>query len=309
MEVINSIAEIKDVKFSLTIGNFDGVHLGHQEILKTIKAHAESRKEKFVVMTFIPHPSQILSPRNNFLINSYAQRRQYLKDLGVDYLVEIEFNRDLSTLGPAEFMDNYILANDGLSDFFLGHDFAFGSNKSGDHNFIEDYCSDKHINVHILKKFIKDSKYDSISSSTIRNEIDQGNISEANVMLGRGFMLSGTVVKGVGRGKQIGIPTANMGFDVLRKIPCRGVYTTQIKVNNQLWNSITNVGFNPTFNNNDETFVETHILDFDNDIYGQEIEVYFISKIRDEKKFSNVNELIKQINADIQEVRTYFGKN
>ncbi len=309
MKVVDSLKDISSQSFSLTIGNFDGVHLGHQEILKTIKDHASSKSQKLVVMTFVPHPVQILSPRSNFLINSYAQRRSYLRDIGVDYLIEVDFNRDLSTMGPAEFMDEYIFCNSGIKDFFLGHDFAFGSNKSGDHNFIEEYCKNKNIEIHILKKFIKNSLHKSISSSSIRDAIGEGNVKQANIMLGREFMLSGTVVKGVGRGKQMGVPTANMGYEKTRKIPARGVYTTQIIVDDQLWQSITNVGFNPTFNDENEIFVETHILDFDNDIYGQEIEVYFINKVRDEKKFSSVNELISQIHEDISSVRKYFERN
>ena len=309
MEVVNNLSDIHESDLSLTIGNFDGVHLGHQEILKTIKSYAESKGQKLVVMTFVPHPVQILSPKKDFLINNYNQRRDYLNDLGVDYLVEIEFNRDLSTMSPSEFMEKFIVQNTGVKDFFLGHDFAFGSNKSGDHNFIEEYCKGREINVHILKKFISESIHGSISSSAIRNEISDGNVSEANLMLGRKFMLSGTVVKGAERGKQMGIPTANMGYDDTRKVPARGVYITQIKVNNQLWHSVTNVGHNPTFNDTNQTFVETHILDFDNDIYGQEIEVYFIDKVRNEKKFSSVNELISQINDDIKVVREYFEKN
>ncbi len=307
MKVIKSLAEVKG-NVSLTIGNFDGVHLGHQEILKTIKDYSSSKRLSFVVITFVPHPMQILSPRDNFLINSYKQRRQYLMENGVDYIMELEFNRDFSTMMPSEFVDKYILENK-VCDFFLGHDFAFGSNKSGDHNFIIDYCRDKDIKIHIMKEFVDQSVHSSISSSAVRSAINKGNVEEANQMLGRDFMISGMVVKGAGRGKQIGVPTANLGFDKMRKIPQRGVYSTKVKVDNQIWQSITNVGFNPTFNDTEDIFIETHILDFSNDIYGQEIEVSFISKIRNEKKFPNVNELISQIKDDIQTARDYFERN
>ncbi len=307
MKIISSLAEVKEGA-TLTIGNFDGVHMGHQEILKTIKSYSKDRNLSFVVITFVPHPVQILSPRDNFLINSYDQRRRYLEESGVDYLMELEFNRDFSTMSPSVFIDKYILENK-ISDFFLGHDFAFGSNKSGDHNFIIDYCKNKDIKIHILKEFVDQSVHESISSSAIRDAISNGDVLEANRMLGREFMISGMVVKGAGRGKQIGIPTANLGFDAIRKVPQRGVYSTKTLVDNQLWQSITNVGFNPTFNNEEKILIETHILDFDNDIYGQEIEVSFIEKIRDEKKFSNVNDLISQIKCDIQTARDYFEKH
>lgn len=306
MKVIKSLNEIKDDerKVVLTIGNFDGVHKGHREILSKIKKFSEENNLIFAVMTFVPHPMQILNPQNNFLLNSYDEKRELIKETGVDVLLEIDFNRDLSTMQPDSFIDQYILDSDNVSHFFIGHDFAFGANKKGNYDFIKSYCTNKDIEVIRLDKFVEGNT--SVSSSKIRSLVDTGNITEANELLGRRFFLSGRIIKGAGRGKKIGIPTANLSFDQNRKAPKNGVYISRTRVGDQYWHSITNIGSNPTFNDEINLFVETHIFDFDNDIYGEEIRVEIIDRIRDEKKFSSVNDLIMQIKSDITKSREYF---
>lgn len=303
MKIVNNLNEINE-KFSLTIGNFDGVHLGHQSVFKKIVAENKRNNLKICVMTFVPHPVQILSPRNNFLINSYLERRQLLRELGIDYLIEIDFNRDLSTMAPAEFMDIFILKNKYLESFYIGHDFAFGANKAGDHNFIKNYCNKNNINVVILDQL--DSKDVAISSTSIRTLVNQGEVKLASQLLGRLFFISGRIIKGVGRGKQIGIPTANLDVNPQRIHPSSGVYATYVTVDSNRWEAVTNIGFNPTFNDEDQIHIESHLLDFDQDIYGKEIKLEFVNKLRKEIKFSSVNELVTQIKKDIETARSLF---
>lgn len=310
MKLVKNISEISE-NFSVTIGNFDGVHLGHQSILKKIIEENKKQNFKVCIITFVPHPIQILSPRDNFLINSYIERRNLLKELGIDYLVEIDFNRDLSTMKPEAFMDNFIVKNNFLKKFYVGHDFAFGANKSGDSKFIKKYLEDKSIEVTLLeqvdsKKCKMEASDVVISSTSVRKAIIEGDIELATLVLGRPFYLSGRVIKGAGRGKQIGIPTANLELDARRIHPKIGVYATYVTVDSNRWEAVTNIGFNPTFNDELQIHIESHLLDFNQDIYGKEIKLEFLKKIREEKKFSSVNELVSQIKKDIEEARKLF---
>jgi len=307
MKVIKCLSEIEDHDIAITIGNFDGVHSGHQKILKDINEACKNNGQMLVVITFVPHPGQILNPQSNFLLNSYNERRELLSDIGIEVILELEFSRDFSTMEPAEFMEKYILVGKNIKSFYVGHDFAFGANKKGDHNFVKEYCSKRGIEVNILSKHLSSNL--ETSSSIIRNEIDAGNIEKANKLLGREFYVSGRVIKGEGRGKKIGIPTANLGFESDRKVPKKGVYVSRCTVGAQVWHSITNIGNNPTFNDTNDLFLESHIFDFDNDIYGEELKVEFLERIRDEKKFSSVNDLISQIKTDIEFSKKYFLEN
>jgi len=303
VEVLASLNELRNVGYDLavTIGNFDGVHRGHQQLIKDIMALCEKNNECLVVCTFVPHPKFILTNNQNFLINSYIERRDLLAKLGVKFLVEFEFNRDFSTQTPQDFLDNYIsIAN--VSSLYLGHDFAFGANKSGDHDFVKKYCNNKNINC-VLEKEFTSGDASKVSSTSVRDFLVGGDINNANNLLGRNFYVTGRVIKGVGRGKTIGFPTANIIFPNERLIPKTGVYKSSTMINGMRYNSITNIGHNPTFNDSSLINFETHIFDFDNDIYGEEITIELIDFIRPEKKFNNVNELISQINLDIEDVK------
>lgn len=304
MEVLTSLSDIldKNLKIAITIGNFDGVHLGHQNLISHVMKESKSKGEVLVVCTFVPHPKFILSPAQNFLINSYEERRELMEDLGVKYLLELNFNRDFSTLTPQEFLDKYININSSVSSLYLGHDFAFGANKSGDHDFVKKYCSTRNIECFLEKEFTLNN-LNKASSTSIRKCISSGDISQANKLLGRNFFVRGRIIKGQGRGKTIGFPTANIIFSKDRIIPRLGVYASRCHYNGMIYNSITNIGHNPTFNEHLIVNFETHIFDFDNDIYGEEISVELNQFMREEKKFENVNELIKQINLDIEQAK------
>ncbi|MBT3583314.1 MAG: bifunctional riboflavin kinase/FAD synthetase [Halobacteriovoraceae bacterium] len=298
MKIIGSISEIEgDQKLGITIGNFDGLHLGHKDLLTQVADHCHKGDLKFLVITFIPHPSQILFPQPSFLLNTYAGKRQLLKDYGVKYLLEIPFTRNFSTLSPEEFLCEVILKDQRVSSIFMGYDFAFGKNKKGNYQFVKDYCSDKDISVCLQEEFKKGDK--KVSSSEIRKQLKAGDISQANSLLGRPYFLTGTVIKGKGRGKQIGIPTANLDFLPECLVPKKGVYLTESYCGSESFKSVTNIGVNPTFENSETLHVESHILDFSQNIYGESIEVHFLARLRDEKKFENKEQLVRQIQADI----------
>lgn len=308
MIVLKKLDDLKSLyseeKIEVTIGNFDGVHLGHREFLSRIHQDCKQIKAKFVVITFVPHPVQILKAQTGFLINTFVERRELLAQCGVDYLLEIDFTRDFSTLLPEDFLEKYVFSFSGIEKIYLGHDFVFGANKSGNYKLAKSLCEEKKVSLILQDEFRLDNH--AISSSVVRSSISTGEMEKVNSLLGRPYFLSGRVIKGQGRGKQIGFPTANMDYDKELMIPAKGVYITQTTIHEMTYNSVTNIGINPTFNMGQIVNIETHLLDFNRDIYGEEMRVSFLKKLRDEKKFLSVNDLISQINSDVESVKKYF---
>jgi riboflavin kinase/FMN adenylyltransferase len=290
----------------LTIGNFDGVHIGHRELLGKIKTKCHSKNLLFVVVTFVPHPQKILQPdKDRFLINSYEQRRSLLQQIGVDILIEMKFTRDFSTLKPQEFLSKYVLSYPNLKDFYLGYDFAFGANKEGDHDLVNSICHPRGVEVEIQTKFEFHGKV--ISSSLIRERLLSGEIDQVQNILERPFYLEGVVIKGAGRGKKIGFPTANIQVSQDLIIPQKGVYITRTVYKGMTYQSVTNIGNNPTFKDGHQIHIETNLFDFNMDIYGETLEIQFLYKLRDEKKFPTVNDLINQIKADVDSAKEYLS--
>lgn len=283
----------------LTIGNFDGLHLGHQNLITKLVQTCSKKNLTSAVLTFNPHPVQILRPQENYLINSYNDRAEMIKELDVNEIYEISFDRDFSTLDPLDFFEKYILTIPNLKLVILGHDFCFGSQKSGDSKFLKELCEARQIEGIIHVPFLFENEI--VSSSLIRKLIDLGDVDRAGDLLNRPYFISGTVVKGDGRGRKIGFPTANINFEPSLKVPANGVYVTRVQIQNMLFDSVTNIGFAPTFKDSPSLAVETHILDFCNDIYGESITVHFYKKLRDEKKFESVNDLITQIKLDVEQ--------
>ncbi len=313
MKILNNLSEIprSDLNeyppIGLTIGNFDGVHVGHRQLLKKIRKFCHDKQHLFVVVTFVPHPHKILHPdKDHFLLNSYEQRRTLLRDLGVDILVEMNFTRDFSTLSPQDFLSKYLLSYPNLKDFYLGYDFAFGANKEGGHDLVSSICKPYGVDIEIQPKFEFHGKI--VSSSLIREKLSSGRIDEVESLLQRPFHLEGVVVKGEGRGKKIGFPTANIQVSRDLIVPQKGVYVTRTIYNDMTYNSVTNIGNNPTFKDSPQIHIETHMLDFDTDIYGEVLDIQFLHKLRDEKKFPTVNDLIIQIKHDVTEAKSYLGK-
>ncbi len=308
MIAIKSIEELISVypeeRIQVTIGNFDGVHAGHREFLSRISQDCKKTKSKFVVITFIPHPLQILRAQTGFLINTFTERRELLRECGVDYLLEVDFTRDFSTLSPEDFLKKFVFSFSGIQKIYLGYDFAFGANKAGDYNLAKSLCEKAGIQLILQEEFRLNNG--AVSSSVVRSEIQKGDMVKVKTLLERPYFLSGRVVKGQGRGKQIGFPTANLDYDKALIVPTNGVYITQTTIHGMTYNSVTNIGTNPTFNDGLETNIETHLLDFNRDIYGEQMRVSFLKKLRDEKKFSSVNDLISQIDTDVKLAKQFF---
>ena len=308
MIVVKDVNELKNLiqqhTVNITIGNFDGVHLGHRDFLGSIKKSSLASDVKFVVITFIPHPAQALKGQSGFLINTYEERRESLEKEGVDYLLEVDFTRDFSSLSPEQFVENFICTFPKVECVYLGYDFSFGANRAGDHSKSQKIFAEKNIPLKLQHEFkLQDT---TVSSSEVRQALQKGDVERAAELLGRQYYVSGRVIKGQGRGKQIGFPTANLDYNREIILPSKGVYLTKTQIHDMVYFSVTNVGANPTFNTENELHVETHLLNFTRDIYGDEIKVFFYKKLRDEKKFQTVNELVEQIKTDVTTAELLF---
>jgi riboflavin kinase/FMN adenylyltransferase len=306
---MNSLSELNDkfpnTPIALIMGNFDGVHLGHSKLILTLKEKAKDLGAKLAVMTFTPHPYKILKPdAKNFLLSSYKERRDKLKNLGIEFLIERPFDRDFSTLSPHQFLEEEVFIHPFLKAVYVGHDFSFGENKSGTYEMIFERGKKTGIIVEKQEKYqIGNERF---SSSFIREALMKGQIENVSLHLGSHFKLEGLVVKGEGRGKKLGFPTANLQIDEDLIVPSRGVYITKTHIGGMIYHSMTNVGLNPTFKTLEKIQVETNIFDFSQDIYGEKIWVEFLKKLRDEKKFPSVNDLVAQLNIDSQISKEYF---
>lgn len=299
MKKIENLEIVKNSNVGVVIGNFDGVHLGHQKLIKEVLKDCKKEELELLLITFRPHPKQTLKALKKFLINSYDERAELLDSCGMFYFYEIPFTRDLSMLPPKDFLDKYILPLKNIKKIFLGHDFSFGVNKTGNHDFVREYFSNsKDVDVIVLNKYELNETL--VSSSKVRESLSSGRVEDARMLLGREYFITGRVIRGIGRGKKIGFPTANIDFLENILIPQNGVYSTKVRYKDKIYDSITNVGVNPTFNDVKHIGIETHILNFDQDIYGENLRVYFDHKIRDEKKFNSVEELVFQIKMDIE---------
>lgn len=291
----------------LTIGNFDGVHLGHQKLLIELQRQSKVLNLPSVVCTFKPHPLKVLKPEADVhRLFDYRDQAEMMERFSVDYLVEVKFTPQMSIMTPTEFMDFYILKHFNPKQVVVGYDFSIGKNKTGDYEFLKQYCEQHHIGCAQVSALEVDHKI--VSSSLIRQELRQGNVEAVKSLLGRRYYLRGPVDVGNQRGKSLGIPTANMSPEV-EFVPKNGVYFSLTHFLGKVYYSITNIGVNPTFVSEKSILkVETHILDFDLDIYGEQIKVELCQFHREEKKFENVSVLVDQIQSDIQAARDYFKK-
>lgn len=290
----------------VSIGNFDGVHLGHQKLLRQAVQEGKQLSLPVVVFTFYPHPVSVLYPERKIqrLFDSRDQREQ-LDRIGITYLVEQEFTHNFAKLSAADFVQFYLIDKLNVKTLVVGYDFSFGSNRQGDIAFLENICQQKNVKLVVVQAH--EEGHVIVSSSKIRDELKQGDLSKVHALLGRNYYLRGIVHHGDARGRTIGVPTANM-TPTVDFVARRGVYITQTHYKNRTYPSITNIGFNPTFHGeaNPPVKTETHLFDFNEDIYGQEIQVDLLEYLRDEKKFSGVKELVEQIQADIQVAKGYF---
>ncbi|MBI5713636.1 MAG: bifunctional riboflavin kinase/FAD synthetase [Chloroflexi bacterium] len=285
----------------LTLGAFDGVHRGHQTLIRNLVTRAHEKNFRAAVVTFFPHPSIVLrGRRDSFYINTPDERADLLAALGVDVVVTHPFDHPTSLITATDFADQ-LLASLNFKELWCGEDFAFGHNREGNVKWLEEYGRTHDFTVHVQKPIT--AAQATVSSSRVRTAIADGDIPLITTMLGRPLRISGVIVEGNKRGRTIGIPTANLKVWDERAYPARGVYACKAILNNQTYNAVTNIGVRPTFDSQMSLSVEAHLLDFDQDIYGQTISLDFIARLRQEKKFNGVNELVAQIKSDIEQAK------
>jgi riboflavin kinase/FMN adenylyltransferase len=286
----------------LTIGVFDGVHRGHQEILSNLTAGAHQNGAPAVVLTFWPHPAVVLGKRHDLrCLTTPEERADLLGALGVDVVITQPFTPDFAALSAFDFMRR-VSRHLGLRSLWIGYDFALGHNREGDLERLTELGEEFGYGVRAIGP-VKNGG-DVLSSSLIRQRIRSGDVSRAAENLGRFYSLSGAVVHGDGRGRKINIPTANIDYPRDKVIPANGVYATWAWVDGQRYPAASNIGINPTFTPDKQTSnVEAHLLDFDRDLYDQEVKLEFVERLRDELKFNSVEALLEQIHADIGKTR------
>ena len=283
------------------IGNFDGIHLGHQKLISKAKKIAEQKKQKLVLITFNPHPREIINNIEMDLILPYKEKKLLLKNYGIDKIDEIKFTNKLSKLSAEEFAKEYIYKAHNPSDIVIGKNFKFGHKARGDAKLLKDSLSKK-VKVHSIDIKRLDSLV--ISSSEIKKLISKGSIEKVNKLLGRNYHISGKVIHGEKRGRLIGFPTTNLSTE-WNFLPKNGVYVSKVVISDKSYQSITNIGVRPTFNAN-SLQIESHIFDFNKNVYGKKIKIYFLARIRNEKKFETVEKLIENITKDVNFGRKYF---
>lgn len=289
----------------LTIGSFDGVHLGHRRLITKLVQTAQENNTKSIVCTFRPHPRTVLRPNEpHHRLFDYRDQVEMMSSLGVDVLVEEKFSRDFSLMSPEEFLTGYIRKNFNPVHLVVGYDFNFGKSRSGNSDFLKSYCEKSGIKFTIVEALEMDGQI--VSTSQIRQFLELGNVEKANQFLGRPYYLRGPVRVGNKRGRTIGTPTANISPEI-DFVPRKGVYFTWAYLDGVKYRSITNIGFNPTFENSESYLkVETHLFDFDKDIYGSHLKIELMKFHRDEMKFSSIEKLTMQIDSDKQEAMKYF---
>lgn len=283
----------------LTVGTFDGVHAGHRVLMNTVLRKAEERNARSVIVTFDPHPREIINPGDAGikLLTTLQERREVLEELGIDTLLVIPFDRDFSLLTAEEFIRDIIYTKVGVSEFVIGYDHHFGRDREGTIETVERLGKKLDFEAYVVSK--QEVGDQTVSSTAIRNAISiDGDMQKAAKMLQRWYRISGTVIHGDKRGKEIGFPTANIHLlDERKIIPRQGVYAVKATVEGKQWGGMMNIGVRPTFEGGQQT-LEVHLFDFSENIYGKTIEIQFVERIRDEKEFEGVEQLIEQLNKD-----------
>lgn len=289
------------------IGFFDGIHKGHQRVLQTAKKTAEDLNEKLAVMTFTPHPLEVLKKNQTHVtyLTQLEQKKAILSDLGVDLLYLIHFDLTVAQLEPQMFIDYYIV-NLKINHLVCGFDFTYGHRGAGNVHTLPDHAN-KRFDITIVEKYSEDNQ--KVSSTRIRQLLAEGKVDRAKNLLTRPLMTRGTVIHGHKRGREIGYPTANLAIDPTQALPGLGVYYVTVDIDGEIKHGMASLGYNPTFDDSSDHQLikfEIHLLDFNEDIYGKQISVYWQKFIRPEYKFESVEGLIDQLKQDEVEIRQLF---
>lgn len=300
MKLHTSLNNFKAINPVVTIGTFDGVHLGHQKVIDRLKRIAKTHQGETVIFTFYPHPRLVTSPNetNLRLLTTLEEKTKLFEKYGVDHLIVYPFNKAFSELTYEDFVKNILVDQIKTHCLVVGYDHKFGKNRAGGFEDLKK-CARK-FNFKIEKLDALSIEKENVSSTKIRTALEKGTIKTANKYLGYNFTLHGTVVSGKQLGRKLGFPTANIeASDKHKIIPGYGVYVVYAQINGKQHSGMLNIGTRPTFNKNaDNRSIEVNIFDFEGDIYGKELTLIFIDKIRDEQKFEGVEMLVKQLKLD-----------
>jgi riboflavin kinase/FMN adenylyltransferase len=284
----------------VTIGVFDGVHKGHQHLIRQLVNEAHTHDRQAVVLTFFPHPDVVLRGlEGRYYLTTSEQKAELLTALGVDCVVTHPFDDNVRQMRAADFVDQ-LLQHLKMESLWVGADFAMGYKREGNVPFLKAQGEQKGFTVHEIDLMA------AISSTAIRQALQEGHVEQAKARLGRAYSVRGEVVHGEGRGRQIGYPTANIAVWKEQVIPANGVYAGWADLNGERFMAATSVGLNPTFEGGKQVSVEPYLLDFDRDIYGQQLEVTFEAWLRPEEKFTSIEALIEQIGRDVEAARQYL---
>lgn len=309
MKVYSSFDELGGIPCPvLTIGTFDGVHLGHQEILNRLNKEADNIGGESVLFTFYPHPRMVLYPDSHGLklIQTQEEKLAKLERMGLQNVIVFPFTKEFSRLTAIEFVRDYLVNKLQVKRLIIGYDHQFGKNREGGIEFLRSVCDTYGFEVtEISAQDIDDVN---VSSTKIRNAILNGDIKTANLYLGEPYEINGIVVKGKGIGKQMGFPTANIDIrSDIKILPAEGVYCTEVWVDGEQFMGMLNIGVNPTIADDNHKTIEVHLLDSDQDLYNKKIRVQFLDKIRDELKFESIEDLQLQLKKDEEFTRDYFS--
>lgn len=307
MRLIHSLEEAQLSEDSVvTIGSFDGVHRGHQALIKQVRTAAMYAQRAAVVITFFPHPSVVLGRARPFYLTAPEEKLVQLNQTGVELMIELPFTLETAQVRAADFVDQ-LLRYLRMRELWIGHDFALGYKREGDAEFLTKLGQTRGFAVHAVDPLTNDGEI--ISSSNIRAALRDGEVAHAAKLLGRPFRLSGRVMPGDGRGRTIGIPTANLDVWQEHAVPANGVYACRAWVGHIPQRAAVNIGTRPTVTVETRRTVEAHLLDFDKDLYGLNIALDFFERLRSEQKFASVQELVAQIKSDVETTRRLLSDN
>ncbi len=300
VKLYTNLNQFKAIKPVVTIGTFDGVHLGHQKVILRLQDFARQHGGETVIFTFHTHPRLVTSAdkHNLRLLTTLKEKINLFEKYGIDHLIIYTFDKHFSELSYSEFVEKILVEKIGTHCLVVGYDHKFGKNREGGFEYLKNCAEKYNFEIERLDALVVDE--DSVSSTKIRNALQLGEIEKANQYLGYRFTLHGKVVEGKQLGRKLGYPTANIeASDKFKIIPGYGVYAVKVELGTDEYNGMLNIGTRPTFNNNaDNRSIEVNIFGFNEDIYGKEITLKFVKKIRDEQKFANIEMLVKQLDND-----------
>ena len=299
MRIYKDLSEVSHNKNSVvTLGTFDGIHLGHRKIIDEVVKKAALLGGRSFLITFYPHPRKIISRENKIdLLSTPSEKAKMIESLGIENMLVINFDKDFSQLNPDKFLEKYIVDGIGAKEVVIGYDHHFGKGRGGDINFLQKKGNDSGFEVTVIPAYDIDGV--AISSSKIRRAILEGDIKRANKYLGRLYSFSGKVIRGDKRGRELGFPTANLEIENKDKLlPAIGIYAVEIIVKEKKHLGLLSVGKRPTFYSAGDVVPEVYIYDFDENIYDEFVTVNVVERIRGEEKFSSADELVEQMNND-----------